>query len=98
MQGENERLWKKVNENTCEISSKKRVTKKFLEVSSCSCAKLRLRKKKVCCTCKVPFLLISPIVVFHRSPASPSLPSITRFYVFFEQNLNVVESFAFSPG
>ena len=31
MQGENERQWKKVNENTYDISSKKRVTKKFLK-------------------------------------------------------------------
>ena len=29
--------------------------------------------KKVCCTCKVAFLLIRPIVVFLRSPALPSL-------------------------
>ena len=33
----------KVNENTCDISSKKRVTKKFLEVSRCSRAKQRQR-------------------------------------------------------
>ena len=43
---------KKVNEKTY-ISSIKRVTKKFLEVSRC----------------KVAFLLIRPIVVFHRSPS-----------------------------
>ena len=41
MQGENERHWKKVNKNTYDISSIKRVTKKFLEVSRCSCAKQR---------------------------------------------------------
>ena len=40
------------------FQSTKRVTKKFLEVSRC--------------TWKVPFLLIRPIVVFHRSPALPS--------------------------
>ena len=34
---------KKVNENTYDISSKKRVTKKFLDVSRCSCAKQRQR-------------------------------------------------------
>ena len=34
---------KKVNENTHDISSKKRVTKKFLEVSRCSRAKQRQR-------------------------------------------------------
>ena len=32
MQGENEWQWKKVNENTYDISSIKCVTKKFLEV------------------------------------------------------------------
>ena len=34
---------KKGNENTHDISSIKRVTKKFLEVSRCSCAKQRQR-------------------------------------------------------
>ena len=43
---------KKVNGNTYDISSIKRVTKKFLEVSRCSRAKQRQRnvKKKMCCT------------------------------------------------
>ena len=41
--GENERQWKKVNENTYDISSITRVTKKFLEVSRCSRAKQRQR-------------------------------------------------------
>ena len=47
------------------ISSIKRVTRKFLEVSGCSFAKQRQRnvQKKVCCTCKVAFLLIRPIDV-----------------------------------
>ena len=76
---------KKVNENTYDISS----IKTFLEVSRCS------RPKH---TCKVAFLLIRPIVVFHRSPALPSPLSITRFYILFEQTINIIESFAFSPG
>ena len=61
---------KKVNEKTYDISPIKRVTKKFQQVSRCICAKQRQRnvQKKVCCTCKVAFLLIRPIVVFHRSP------------------------------
>ena len=54
--------------------------------------------KKVCCTCRVAFLLIRPIVVFHRSPVLPSPLSITGFYILFEQTINVIESFAFSPG
>ena len=50
------------------ISSIKRVTGKFLEVSRCSRAKQRQRNvQKVCCTCNVAFLPIRPIVVFHRS-------------------------------
>ena len=53
--------------------------------------------KKVCFTCKVAFLLIRPIVVF--TPFSlPSPLSITRFYILFEKTLNIIESFAFSPG
>ena len=91
---------KTVNKKTCDISSIKRVAKKFLEVSRCGRAKQRQRKctKKVCCTCRVAFLLIRPIVVFHRSPSLPSPLSITRFYILFEQTVNIIESFAFSPG
>ena len=55
-------------------------------------------EKKVCCTSKVAFLLIITIVVFHRSPALPSPISITRFYILFEKTINIIESFAFSPG
>ena len=47
---------------------------------------------------KCAFLLIRPIVVFHRSPALPSPLSITRFYIFFERTINIIESLAFSPG
>ena len=50
-QGENERQWKKVNRNTYNISSIKRVTRKFLEVSRSSRAKQWQRNvQKVCCT------------------------------------------------
>ena len=44
------------------------------------------------------FLLIRPIVVFHRSPALPSPLSITQFYILFEQTINIMENLAFSPG
>ena len=76
---------KNVNKNKYDISSIKRVTKKFLDVSRCDRAKQRQRNemyKKVCCTCKVAFLLIRHIIVFHRSPALPSLLSLTRVYSF----------------
>ena len=48
--------------------------------------------------CKVAFLIIRPIVVFHHSPALPSPLSITRFYILFEQTINIIESFAFRAG
>ena len=91
---------KNVNENTYDSSSIKRVTKKFLEVSRCSREKQRQRnvQKKCAARAKLLFLLIKPIVVFHHSPALPSPLSITRFYSFFEQTINIIENFAFSPG
>ena len=48
---------KKVNENSYDISSIKRVTKKFLEVSSCSRAKQQQRnvQKKCAARAKLPF-------------------------------------------
>ena len=61
---------KKVNENTYDISSKKRVTKKFLEVSRCSRAKQRQRNVQKKCAARAKLLLlIRPIVVFHLFPA-----------------------------
>ena len=47
---------KKVNENTYDISSKKRVTKKFLEVSRCSCAKQRQRSVQEKCAARAKLL------------------------------------------
>ena len=70
MQGENERQWKKVNGNTYDISSIKRVTKKFLEVSRFSRAKQRQRNVQKKCAARAKLLLpIRPIVVFYRFPA-----------------------------
>ena len=53
MQGENERQWKKVNENKYDISSQKRVTKTFLENVVQNNGKKMY--KKVCYTSKVTF-------------------------------------------
>ena len=91
---------KKRNENTYDISSTKRATKKFLEVSRCSHAKQRQRnvQKKCAAHAKLVVLLIRSIVVFHHSQALPLLLTITRFYILFEQTINIIESFAFSPG
>ena len=59
MQGENEesgKKWKKVNENTFDISSIKRVTKKFLEVSRFSVAKQRQRNVQKKCAARAKLL------------------------------------------
>ena len=59
------------------------------------------KKKKVCCTCKVFFfflLIRSIVVVFYRFRCLHLVFSITRFYIFFEETINIKESFAFSPG
>ena len=67
MQGENEQQWKKVNGNTYDISSIKRVTEKFLEVSRCSRLKQRQRNVQQKCAARAKLLLlIKPTVVFHR--------------------------------
>ena len=80
--GENERHWKKVNKNTFDISSINWVTTKFLEVLRCRRANNGKNwTKKVCCTCKVSFLIIRPIVVFSEF-SFPSPLSITRFNFF----------------
>ena len=93
---------KKVNENTYDISSIKRVTKKFLQVSRCSRAKQRKRnvQKKSAARAKLLLLLIRPIVIFHCSPAFPSSLSITWFNICLNKLYvtNIIESFAFGPG
>ena len=91
---------KKVNKNTSDIPSIKRVTRKFLEVLRDSRAQQRQKMyKKVCFTCKVSFLLIRPIVVFFFLQFSlPSPLSIIRLYILFEQTIKIIERFAFSRG
>ena len=49
----------KVNENTYDISSKKRVTKKFLEVSRCGRVKQRQRNVQKKCAARAPSALPS---------------------------------------
>ena len=56
---------KKVNENTYDISSIKRATKRFLEVSRCSRAKQRQRNVLKKCAARAKLLLlIRPFLVF----------------------------------
>ena len=96
--GENERQWKKSEQEhvrhflhkTCNQEAFGSFTLQSCTTTAKKCT------KKVCCTCKVAFLLIRPIFVF--SPFSlPSPLSITRFYILFEQTINIIVSFAFSP-
>ena len=54
--GENERQWKKVNKNTYDISSIKRVTRKLLEVSRCSRAKHGQRNVERKCAARAKLL------------------------------------------
>ena len=63
MQGENERQWKKVNGNTYDISSIKRVTKRFLEVSRWSRAKQRQRNVQKKCAARAKFLFL--VIMLH---------------------------------
>ena len=63
MQGENERQWKRVNGNTYNISSIKRVTKKFLDVSRCSRAKQRQRNVQKKCAARAKFLFL--VIMLH---------------------------------
>ena len=60
MQGQNKRQWKKkVNENTYDISSIKRVTKKFMEGSRCSGAKQQQRNLQKKYAARAKLLLFS---------------------------------------
>ena len=69
--------------------------KKFLHVLRCSRAKQRQRNvQKVCCMCKAAFLLIRPVVLF--TVLRRCLRRLAEHD--FEQTVNIIESFAFSPG
>ena len=59
----------KVNKNTYNFSSTKRVTRTFLEVLRCSRAKQRQRnvQKKSAARAKLPFCLLDLLLFFHRS-------------------------------
>ena len=85
---------KKVNKKRYDISSVKRVTKKFLEVSLVVVQNNGEEMYKKSVLHVLDLLLFS--TVLRRCMPSPL--SITRFYILFEQTVNIIESFAFSPG
>ena len=84
---------KKVNKKRYDISSVKRVTKKFLEVSLVVAQNngKEMYKKSV-------QHVLHLFLFFTVLRCMPSPLSITRFYILFEQTVNIIESFAFSPG
>ena len=80
---------KKVIENTYNISSQKRATEKFLEVSRCGRVKQRQRNvQKNVLHVQSCFFANWTYYFFYRFPALPSPPSIKRFYTLFEQTRN----------
>ena len=90
----------RMNSNT-NISSIKRVLKwKQKEDSRFSRAKQQQGNvQKSVLHVQSCFLLIrSIVVVSYHSCCFQLVFSITRFYIFFEESINVKESFAFSPG
>ena len=97
--GETERQWTKSEQEHVQHSFHKTCNQEALGSFTLQSCKTTVKKctKKLCCTCKIAFLLIRPIFVF--SPFSlPSPLSITRFYVLFEQTINIIGSFVLSPG
>ena len=89
-----------MNENMYDISSKKRVTKNFLEVSHGSRAKQRQRnvQKKCAARTKLFFLLIRPIVFLPLSGVAFAAQHYAILYFLYKQTLNIIEILAFSPG
>ena len=68
-----------------DISSIKRITKRFLEVSRCSRAKQQQRNVQEKCAARTKlFLLIRPIVVCHRFSGVACLPRLALHdFIFF---------------
>ena len=90
-----------MDRNTHDISSIKRVeTRKFLELGSCSRAKQRqINVQKVCCMCKIVFLLIRRIDYFLCRSCCCRRLALNFFFLFLGVNYEYInESFAFSPG
>ena len=63
----------------------------------CRVVFLLIRKKKCAASAKLCFLLSRSIVVVFTVPVAFKF-SITRFYIFFEESVNIKESFAFIRG
>ena len=76
-----------------DISSIKCATRKFLEVSRCSCAKQQQRnvqRKTVLHVQSCLFANYRRPIFFFSSFSLPSPLSITQFYILFEQTINIM--------
>ena len=83
-----------MNGNTYDISSIKCVTKKFLDVSRCSRAKQRQRDVQEKCAARAKLLCcFSPF-----SGVACRVACLRRCHILFEQTVNIIDGFAFSPG
>ena len=77
----------------------KRVTRKFLGISLCSRAKQQQRNVQKCAArANLLFWLIIALFFIFSPLSLPSPLSITHVYTLLEQAINIIESFAFSPG
>ena len=74
---------KKLNETDVQHFLQKTCNKEVSGSFTLQSCKTTAKKctKNVCCTCKVAFLLIRLIAVFHRSPALPSPLSMILYFV-----------------
>ena len=86
---------KKMKKKTYDISSIKRVTRMFLEVSLCSRAKRLQRNEQNKCAASAKSFFCQLDLLFFSPFSFPSPLSITRFYILFWQTIKIIESFAF---
>ena len=86
-------------ENTYDISSRKRVTKKFLEVSLCIVVQNNSKEMYKKSVLQVQSCFFANQNYYYFSPFSgvASPLSITRFYILFEQTLNIIRASLLAP-
>ena len=64
----------------------------------CRAVFLLIRKKKCAARAKLFFLLIRSIVVVFTVLVAFNVSLVLLDFIFFEESINIKESFAFSPG
>ena len=86
------------NKNTYDISSIKRVTRKFLGVLGCSRAKQRQRNVQKSVLHKQSCFLANQAYCCFRPFSLPLPLSVTRLYILFDLTIYIIGSSAFSLG